>query len=233
MNEAKKAENPPEQNSTTNTKTFNKDLTMASRIFSRTLATAAASVKPPVQLFGLDGTYATALYTAAAKSTSIESAAKSLDSLKAKISKDSKIGEFLSNPALSSEDRAVVVDTLAKSTPSIDASVSNLLKVLGENNRLNLLEQVFTQFKVLTDAHHGIVEAIVTSSTKLDSKILKKIENSISKSKFVGSGKTLRLTNDVNPDILGGLIVEVGDRTVDLSIASKIARLNQTLKEAI
>lgn len=206
---------------------------MASRIFSRTLATAAAAVKPPVQLFGLDGTYATALYTAAAKTTSIESAAKSLDALKSQISKDAKVGEFLNNPALSQEDRATVVDALSKSAPSIDASVSNLLKVLGENNRLNLLEPIFSQFKILTDAHNGVVEAVVTSSTKLDSKVLKKIETAVSKSKFVGSGKSLRLTNDVNPDILGGLIVEVGDRTVDLSISSKIARLNQTLKEAI
>jgi len=206
---------------------------MASRIFSRTLATAAASVKPPVQLFGLDGTYATALYTAAAKSTSIESAAKSLDSIKAQITKDANVGEFLSNPALSSGDRATVVDALAQSNPSIDASVSNLLKVLGENNRLYLLESIFSQFKILTDAHNGVVEAVVTSSTKLDSKILKKIEASVAKSKFVGSGKTLRLKNDVNPDILGGLIVEVGDRTVDLSIASKITKLNQALKESV
>ncbi|CCH46261.1 ATP synthase subunit 5, mitochondrial [Wickerhamomyces ciferrii] len=206
---------------------------MASRIFARSLATATQAVKPPVQLFGLDGTYASALYTAAAKSTSIESAAKSLDALKASIAKDSKVGEFLSNPALSSGDRATVVSALAQSSPSIDESVSNLLKVLGENNRLNLLEPIFQQFKILTDAHNGVVEAVVTSSTKLDSKILKKIEASVQKSKFVGQGKTLRLKNDVNPDILGGLIVEVGDRTVDLSISAKIAKLNQALKESI
>ncbi|KAH3682576.1 hypothetical protein WICPIJ_006451 [Wickerhamomyces pijperi] len=201
--------------------------------FRRTLATAAQSIKPPVQLFGLDGTYATALYTAAAKTTSIESAAKSLTSLQQTVESDAKIGEFLSNPALSSEDRTVVVDVLAKSQGSIDASVSNLLKVLGENNRLDLLPSIFKNFKVLTDAHNGVVEAIVTSANKLDSKILKKIEASISKSEFVGAGKTLRLTNNVNSEILGGLVVEVGDRTVDLSVASKIAKLNQALKEAI
>lgn len=203
---------------------------MASRlIFRRTLAT---SVKPPVQLFGLEGTYASALYTAAAKSTSVEKAAKSLDSLKTLVSQDAKVGAILSNPALSFEDRAVVVDTLAKQV-SLDSSVANLLKVLGDNNRLNLLEGIFAQFKVLTDAHSGVVEAVVTSATQLDSKILKKIESSITKSKFVGSGKTLRLQNKVDADIQGGLIVEVGDRTVDLSVASKVAKLNQALKEAI
>jgi F-type H+-transporting ATPase subunit O len=206
---------------------------MASRLFFRRTLASAAAVKPPVQLFGLDGTYATALYTAAAKATSIDSASKSLDSLKNIVSQDAKVAGFLNNPALSSGDRSTVVEILTKQVPSIDASVSNLLQVLGENNRLDLLQSIFVQFKVLTDAHNGVVEAVVTSATELDSKTLKKIESSISKSKFVGSGKTLRLTNKVNTDIQGGLIVEVGDRTVDLSIASKIAKLNQALKEAI
>lgn len=207
---------------------------MASRLlFRRSLATAAAATKPPVQLFGLDGTYASALYTAAAKSTSIEGAAKSLASLKTVVTSDPKVASILSSPALSADDRALVTSTLAQQVPSIDSSVSNLLKVLGENNRLNLLESIITEFKVLTDAHNGFVEAIVTSATQLDSKVLKKIESSIAKSKFVGSGKTLRLTNKVNADIQGGIVVEVGDRTVDLSISSKIAKLNQVLKEAV
>lgn len=202
-------------------------------IFRRSLATAAATVKPPVQLFGLDGTYASALYTAAAKASSVDGAAKSLESLKSVIAKDSKVSGYLANPALSAGDRSIVATTLAKQVPSLDKSVSNLLTVLGENNRLDLLESIFSQFKVLTDAHNGVVEAIVTSASQLDSKLLKKIESSITKSEFVGEGKTLRLTNKVNADIQGGLIVEVGDRTVDLSIASKIAKLNQVLKEAI
>lgn len=204
-----------------------------SRVFAGSFATATKAVKPPVQLFGLDGTYASALYTAAAKTTSIESANSSLNALESSIAKDAKVSQILENPALSFQDRSVVVETLIKSQPKIDASVANLVKVLGENNRLDLLSKIFTQFKILNDAHNGVVEAVVTSAKELDSKILKKIEASVSKSAFVGAGKTLKLTNKVNPDILGGLVVEVGDRTVDLSIASKVAKLNNALKQAV
>jgi F-type H+-transporting ATPase subunit O len=204
-----------------------------SRVLSRAFATATKSVRPPVQLFGLDGTYATALYTSAAKTTSVESANASLVALQQTIVKDAKLGAILQNPALTSKDRAFVAETLVKSQDKVDGSVANLVKVLGENNRLDLLSSIFAQFKTLNDAHNGIVEAVVTSSKELDSKTLKKIEASVTKSKFVGAGKTLRLTNKVDPEILGGLIVEVGDRTVDLSIASKVAKLNNALKEAI
>ena len=136
------------------------------------------------------------------------------------------------NPALSANDRSVVVDVLAKSLPNIDESVANLLKVLGENNRLSLFPDVNAQFAKLTDAYNGLVQATVTTAQPLDAKLFKRVEKAIGSSKFVGQGKTLKLENVVNPDIQGGLIVEVADRTVDLSISSKINKLNQVLKEA-
>lgn len=205
---------------------------MASRMFIRSLATASKSVKPPVQLFGLEGTYASALYTAAANESSIEGAGKSLKSLQELLSSDKKVAEILANPTLSSDDRQVVVGTLASKAGS-DKVVSNLLKVLAENNRLSLLPEVASQFQILEEAYHGIVEATVTSAKPLDSKYLKRIQTAIGGSKYVGPGKTLKLVNEVNPDILGGLVVEVGERTADLSISSKISKYNKILTDSI
>ncbi|CUS23731.1 LAQU0S11e02982g1_1 [Lachancea quebecensis] len=206
---------------------------MFSKLFTRSLATASKSVKPPIQLFGLDGTYATALFTAAAKTTSVEAASKSLSQLSETVTKDSKLASILANPALSANDRAIVVDTLAKSQPNIDQSVANLLKVLGENNRLSLFPDVSNQFTKLTDAYNGLIQATVTTAQPLDSKLFKRVEKALAGSKLVGQGKTLKLENVVDPEIQGGLVVELADRTVDLSISSKINKLNQLLKEAV
>lgn len=206
---------------------------MFSRVFVRSMAASAkAGVKPPVQLFGLDGTYATALFTAASKTTSIESAASSLNALKETVSKDAKLATILENPALSAEDRAVVADTLSKKV-NLDQSVQNLLKVLAENNRLSLLPDVSAQFSKLTDAYNGLIQATVTTAQPLDSKLFKRVEKALAASSLVGKGKTLKLENVVKPEIQGGLIVEVSDRTVDLSVANKINKLNQVLREAI
>ncbi|KAG0679425.1 ATP synthase F0 subcomplex subunit OSCP atp5 [Kluyveromyces marxianus] len=206
---------------------------MFSRVFVRSMAASAkAGVKPPVQLFGLDGTYATALFTAVSKTTSIESAASSLNALKETVSKDAKLATILENPALSAEDRAVVADTLSKKI-NLDQSVQNLLKVLAENNRLSLLPDVSAQFSKLTDAYNGLIQATVTTAQPLDSKLFKRVEKVLAASSLVGKGKTLKLENVVKPEIQGGLIVEVSDRTVDLSVANKINKLNQVLREAI
>ena len=88
----------------------------------------------------------------------------------------------------------------------------------------------------------------------LDNKVVKQLENAISKSSYVGQGKKLKVvpkvcwsTNrlhlgeigeeanekQVNPDIKGGLIVEIGDQTIDLSVSQKMAKMNKLLRDQL
>ena len=206
--------------------------TMASRQFVRSLAPAASSVKPPVQLFGLDGTYATALYTAAAKDSSIDQVYQSVEKLNKAIEGDAKLANILANPALSAGSRAEVISTVS-STLRLDKSVTNLLTILSENNRLGLFQAIAKQFSVLNAAHNGVVEATVVSAKPLDNKTIQRLQKAIAGSKFVGAGKSLKIYNEVKPEILGGLIVEVGDNSVDLSVSAKVSKLNKVLTESI
>ncbi|CAK7230808.1 ATP synthase F0 subcomplex subunit OSCP atp5 [Sporothrix curviconia] len=197
-------------------------------------AAAAQEVKPPIALFGLDGTYATALYTAAVKTSTLDPTAKTLSALSALLSKDAKLGSILATPTLSSADKSAVVAELLKSTNSASQpTVSHFLQTLAENNRLGLLGDVAAKFGELIRAANGEVEMIVTSAQALDSKTLGRLETAIAKSAFVGQGKKLKVTNKVNPDILGGLVVEVGDRTIDLSVSAKVAKLNKLLTDSL
>jgi F-type H+-transporting ATPase subunit O len=67
----------------------------------------------------------------------------------------------------------------------------------------------------------------------LDNKSLNRLEAAVAKSAYVGAGKKLTVTNQVNPDIVGGLVVEIGDRTIDLSVSSKIAKMNKLLSDTL
>ncbi|EGV61959.1 ATP synthase F0 subcomplex subunit OSCP atp5 [Yamadazyma tenuis] len=205
---------------------------IGSRVFLRSMATATKSVKPPIQLFGVDGTYANALYSASAQDSSIDKTFQALTRINELVTQDPKVSGYLTNPALSKEDRAIVIDTIA-SNLKLEKPIVNFLTVLSDNNRLGEFSSIYQKFGLLNDAHNGLVEAKITSAKALDSKILKRLQTAISKSSFVGEGKTLKVSNDVNPEILGGLVVEVGDRTVDLSISSKVARLNNALGESL
>ncbi|KAL2264283.1 hypothetical protein VTK26DRAFT_8486 [Humicola hyalothermophila] len=203
---------------------------------SRTFAAAPASsdkVQPPVALFGLDGTYATALYTAAVKTSSLEPTAKGVAALGTLIQKDPKLTAILEAPTLSAADKSAIVAELQKSAGATGETVKNFLVTLAENNRLGLLPGVCTKFGELMSAARGEVEMVVTSAQPLDNKTLSRLETAVSKSSYVGAGKKLKVKNTVNPDIVGGLIVEVGDRTIDLSVSSKLAKMNKLLTDSL
>ena len=55
----------------------------------------------------------------------------------------------------------------------------------------------------------------------------------MSKSQYVGQGQRLKLVPKIKPEIRGGLVVEIGDRTIDLSVSSKMAKMNKLLKETL
>ncbi|KAL8643056.1 MAG: hypothetical protein Q9228_000295 [Teloschistes exilis] len=205
-------------------------------ITRRSYAQAAAvqDTKPPVALFGLDGTYASALYTAAVKTSSLESTSKSLAALAEVFKKDTKLSVILSAPTLSPSDKSQIVQELQRHMGSLDKgeTVKNFLKTLSDNNRLGILQDVCDKFGILMGAARGEIDLTVTSAGKLDGKTLQRLETAVAKSEY-SQGKKLKVVPKINPDIMGGLVVEIGDRTIDLSVSSKIAKMNKLLTDTL
>lgn len=171
-------------------------------------------------------------YTAAVKSSSVDPTATALSKLGNLLSQDAKLDTILHAPTLSPADKSAIVAELEK-TAGTNPTVKNFLQTLAENNRLGLLGGVCSKFGELMSAARGEVEMTVTSATPLDNRTLSRLETAVSKSSYVGQGKKLKVTNEVNSDIVGGLVVEIGDRTIDLSVSSKIAKMNKLLTDTL
>lgn len=191
-----------------------------------------AVIQPPLELYGLNGTYASALYVAAAKDQVLPQTAASISKLADLLAADHKTKEILTDPSLSPADQENVIKVITENVQG-DKVFSGFLSTLASNNRLNIIDEILADYQKLHNAGEGLVEATVTSAKELDNSSLKKINAAIAGSKFVGKDKTLKLTNVVDDKIKGGLIVSVGDRTVDLSVASKLVKYNQLLSESI
>ncbi|KAM5525518.1 ATP synthase subunit 5 [Fusarium oxysporum f. sp. phaseoli] len=144
-------------------------------------AAASTEVKPPISVFGVDGTYATALvYTAAVKTSSIDAAADALNRLGALIEKDPKLAAVLSAPTLTAADKKAIVQELEKQINTKDETVKNFLATLAENNRLGLIPGVVEKFSSIISAARGEVELTVTSA---------QVRLWIYQSTWIGSGK--------------------------------------------
>ncbi|KAI9708659.1 MAG: ATP synthase F0 subcomplex subunit OSCP atp5 [Bogoriella megaspora] len=194
-----------------------------------------SSSKPPVPLFGVDGTYASALYTAAAKQSSLDSTATALSNLHQVFKRDSKLQGVVASPTLTAADKKQIVDELQKHTGGADKgeTVKNFLDTLAENNRLSILDGVCEKFSTLISAYRGEVECTITSAAPLEPKVLRQLEGAIAKSQYVGQGKKLKVVPKVNPEIRGGLVVEIGDRTIDDSVSTKMGRMNKLLRDTL
>ncbi|ORX40075.1 OSCP/delta subunit of ATPase [Kockovaella imperatae] len=192
----------------------------------------AKDVKPPIQLNSLTGTYATSAYVAALKKSSkdLEQLAKDVESFDKKMKSDSKIDAFVRNPTLSSTERSLVLKELVGSSSS--PMLLNLLTVLSENGRLASAPKVFDDFGSLMAAYRGELEVIVTSAEPLDSSAMSRLDKAL-KATEIAKGKKIKIQNKVNPAVLGGLVVDFGDKTIDLSASSKVNRFNAALAQGV
>ncbi|CAH1373246.1 hypothetical protein MTP99_014672 [Tenebrio molitor] len=200
-------------------------LSMLVRSFS-TSNVANQLIKPPLQLFGIDGRYATALYSAATKQKTLEVVEKDLIKFQNAVQSDSKLREFIKNPTVK---RAVKVDILKSITGqiSLNPEASNLLQLLAENGRLKNVDKVIDAFKLIMAAHRGEITCEVVTARELDAAQKQKLEAVLKT--FVKSKETIFLTARVDPGIIGGMVVSIGDRYVDMSVASKIKKYKEIL----
>lgn len=113
-------------------------------------------VKPPVQIFGIEGRYATALYSAASKQKTLESVEKDLVKFQASLKSDAKLKEFVENPTIKRNLKANALKGVAEKI-SMKPEAGNLLQILAENGRLSKLDNVINAFKTIMAAHRGEV----------------------------------------------------------------------------
>ncbi|SPP83931.1 ATP synthase subunit O, mitochondrial [Drosophila guanche] len=201
-------------------------------ILSRALSSAAGAtkaVKPPVQLFGLEGRYATALYSAATKLSQLDQVEKDLIALQATIKTDKKLRESVTSPIINRKVMGVALKE-ASAKLSFAPATANLLGLLADNGRLKKLDNVITAFRTIMAAHRGEVVCEVITAKPLDSSQNKQLEGALKA--FLKGNQSLKITSRVDPSIIGGLIVSIGDKYVDMSIATKVKLYTDVIQTA-
>lgn len=105
------------------------------------------------------------------------------------------------------------------------------LGLLAENGRLGRLQGIAKAFGEIMSAHKGQVNATVTTAKSLDAAQLKELTAVLQA--FLKKGNTLLLETKVNPALIGGMVVVLGDRYIDLSISSKLNAFTNIVKETL
>ncbi|XP_053312498.1 ATP synthase subunit O, mitochondrial [Spea bombifrons] len=183
-------------------------------------------IKPPIQIFGLEGRYATALYSAASKEKKLEQVEKEMTRVSVVI-KDPKVSGIIINPHIKRVlKQKAFTDILAKE--KFSSVTLNFINLLAENGRLRQTPDIIASFEKMMSAHRGEVLCSVTTASPLDEANLAELKTALNG--FLAKGEVLKLETKTDSSILGGMIVCVGDKYIDMSTKAKIQKLTNIMK---
>uniref|UniRef100_A0A8C5SHR6 ATP synthase peripheral stalk subunit OSCP, mitochondrial n=1 Tax=Laticauda laticaudata TaxID=8630 RepID=A0A8C5SHR6_LATLA len=190
---------------------------------------AGLGLKPPIQIYGLEGRYATALYSAASKQKKLDQVEKELTRVLA-VMKDPKLSGIVMNPYVKTKVKQQVVNDLLLKEKLSPLTI-NFVKTLAENSRLPYTTGVISAFGKMMSAYRGEILCSVTTAQTLDEASLTELKTTLNG--FLAKGETLKLEIKSDPSIVGGMIVSIGDKYIDMSTKTKIQKLSRIMQEVV
>lgn len=139
------------------------------------------------------------------------------------VSADGQLRQFAANPKVSSQQVLEVIASVIK-TP-LSSAARNLLQVLLENDRLAALPDVAAQFQALVNERTGVSDAVVYSAYPIEPAQLGDVKATLEK-RF---GRKLNATVVVQPELIGGIRVVVGDEVLDTSVKARLEQMKVAL----
>jgi F-type H+-transporting ATPase subunit delta len=177
---------------------------------------------------GMAGRYATALFELARDNKAVDAVKKDLDQFDALVSGSADLNRLVRSPVFGVDEQLKALSAiLAKA--GITGLAANFLRVITTNRRLFAVRDMIRAYRALVARHKGEVIAQVTVAEKLNDKNLDALKSAL---KSVTGGKDIDLDVNVDPAIIGGLIVKVGSRMVDSSLRTKLNSIKFAMKEA-
>ena len=168
--------------------------------------------------------YAGALFNTAEAQGQIAQAASGLEEVASTLAESKELVAVVNHPFLGRDKKRQILRSLFQSR--VTPLVTNFLDLVVEKERANFLPQMQTEFARLVDESNHEADGEVVSAIPLTPAQRTALVAGLH-AKF---GVKVRLTEKVDPEILGGLVLKVGDKLLDGSVNSRLQRLNEQLK---
>jgi F-type H+-transporting ATPase subunit delta len=169
--------------------------------------------------------YAQALFDAAREAGVVEQVRRELGDFVAALAASAQLRTVLSDPQIETEAKSRV---LAEVTRGGQQLLASTLQLMLERGRFGAVEELRQAYDALAIVEEGIVEVEVVSATELPPETEKKIAARVGEA----TGRRVELARRVDPSILGGLVLRIGDVIVDGSVKARIRQLRRRLATA-
>ena len=171
--------------------------------------------------------YAIALYELSKENSELDKVENGMKSLNKLLNESSDFKEMILSPTVAKEDKKNVIFAIADQN-NFSQILKKFLGFLAIKNRLFFLDKIIESFLNLISNNKGELKAKLVSSKKLSIEEQKKIQNELSKD----FKSPLNINFEYDPDLIAGLIIQIGSVMVDTSIRTKLKKLEKNMVEA-
>lgn len=169
--------------------------------------------------------YAKALFAVADKQGKVEAYGAQLDELIEALHQAPEAQRFFKNPVFTPTEKKTVLETLVAKM-AMDPVVKNFCELLADKERLAELEAIAVDFRKMLEAKQGVISGQMITVSAMDVGRQKDLVDRLEKQ----TGRKLVLDFASDPEILGGVVLKVGDRVLDASLRAQLNMLKEQIK---
>ena len=170
----------------------------------------------------VDRVYANALFEAAQEQGRLDAVREQLREV---VDAEAQVPELLRNPQLDTRARAAAIEDILGGAEDL---LRNFLLLLADKGRTGQLEEIAREFERLVAEHEGVIHAELTTAVELSDEEATKLLGQIEQA----SGRKVDATRRVDPDLIGGIVLQVGSHRLDASVRGRLERLRRQLATA-
>src|SRR5437764_128057 len=169
--------------------------------------------------------YARSLFEVASERDALDVVREQLGQLADALQENRDLQVFFFSPYFSSDEKK---DALGKAVTGADEAISNFLELLVEKHRMPAIFRIRREYDRLWEKANRLLPVTITSAIELDSSTVDGIGKAIGDQ----TGRTVELTANVDPDVLGGIVLRVGNSILDASIRNRLDQLRRQVARA-
>jgi F-type H+-transporting ATPase subunit delta len=170
--------------------------------------------------------YAEAFFSIAREASKIDDYQTELGSIVQSIQGTEGLTEYFAHPMIPTREKKELANKIFGK--AVSPLTLNFLLLVLDKKRQTYLELIYKEFEAMADESRNIKKAELISAMAVSDEDVKSLSETLSRS----TGKTIQLKLSVDPTILGGVKIRMGDKIIDASVAKKLEMLKKNLKAA-
>jgi F-type H+-transporting ATPase subunit delta len=169
--------------------------------------------------------YARSLFEVASEQGKLDTVREQLGAFADALAQSRELQTFFFSPYFSTQEKT---DGLHRTVEGADETVLNFLELLVENHRMPVVFRVRREYDRLWEDVNRLLPVEITSAVELDRSVADRIGEEIGRQ----TGRRVQLTSTVDPDVIGGLVLRVGNSILDASIRTRLEALRKQVAKA-